>query len=517
MAADDQSAGEPVVVAAEALEVVADRERLRRRWRSRPARTVAREQRCDAVAGEVVDVGRDHRPPAAPHRPRQAAARVGQRERQHAAGRAGRRERGRAPRPARAGARSRRPSRRRRSCRAEAGGLDQSSVRTSRPRRSRAKLEANSLGSTPSRLPAALPRLGEQEADPAAEVEQASRRRLRARFARERAAPSPAGPPPPRRSRSDSASRVGLGELRLGRAFARAACDRSARSGRCRRARCRSWSVVGISPAAERRASSASGAAARRCGTSASAPQTRQRESAPMAAEANEPTALPLGAGVHRRPWALRSSGRQMDDPAKTSPFEDDSVETRRLQARTLELLSVVAPLLQRGGDARRSSTGGSSAALATGSSSSWCSSTTARPTDRRAARRARRAATAAFGSSRLSRNFGHQAALTAGLDHARGDAVVMIDADLQDPPEVIAEMLDALAATAPTSSTRSARSAPARRGSSSSTARWFYRLFARCRAARPASRRRRLPAARPPRARRARTRCASAAASSAG
>jgi glycosyltransferase involved in cell wall biosynthesis len=37
-----------------------------------------------------------------------------------------------------------------------------------------------------------------------------------------------------------------------------------------------------------------------------------------------------------------------------------------------------------------------------------------------------------------LSRTFGHQAALTAGLDHARGDAVVMIDADLQDPPEAI-------------------------------------------------------------------------------
>jgi dolichol-phosphate mannosyltransferase len=42
-----------------------------------------------------------------------------------------------------------------------------------------------------------------------------------------------------------------------------------------------------------------------------------------------------------------------------------------------------------------------------------------------------------------LSRNFGHQMALTAGLDHARGDVVVMLDADLQDPPEVIPRMLD--------------------------------------------------------------------------
>lgn len=42
-----------------------------------------------------------------------------------------------------------------------------------------------------------------------------------------------------------------------------------------------------------------------------------------------------------------------------------------------------------------------------------------------------------------LARNFGHQAALSAGLEHARGDAVVMIDSDLQDPPELIGEMLD--------------------------------------------------------------------------
>jgi dolichol-phosphate mannosyltransferase len=41
-----------------------------------------------------------------------------------------------------------------------------------------------------------------------------------------------------------------------------------------------------------------------------------------------------------------------------------------------------------------------------------------------------------------LARNFGHQAAVTAGLDAARGDAIVVIDADLQDPPEVIAAML---------------------------------------------------------------------------
>ncbi|MCU0857122.1 MAG: glycosyltransferase family 2 protein [Pontiellaceae bacterium] len=42
-----------------------------------------------------------------------------------------------------------------------------------------------------------------------------------------------------------------------------------------------------------------------------------------------------------------------------------------------------------------------------------------------------------------LSRNFGHQIAITAGMDYADADAVVIIDADLQDPPETIADLLD--------------------------------------------------------------------------
>ena len=42
-----------------------------------------------------------------------------------------------------------------------------------------------------------------------------------------------------------------------------------------------------------------------------------------------------------------------------------------------------------------------------------------------------------------LSRNFGKEIALTAGLDHARGEAVVVIDADLQDPPELIPKFIE--------------------------------------------------------------------------
>jgi polyisoprenyl-phosphate glycosyltransferase len=42
----------------------------------------------------------------------------------------------------------------------------------------------------------------------------------------------------------------------------------------------------------------------------------------------------------------------------------------------------------------------------------------------------------------RLSRNFGHQVAITAGMDAAAGEAIVVMDADLQDPPEIIGEMI---------------------------------------------------------------------------
>ena len=55
---------------------------------------------------------------------------------------------------------------------------------------------------------------------------------------------------------------------------------------------------------------------------------------------------------------------------------------------------------------------------------------------------RAARAADPRIRAISLSRNFGKEAALSAGLDHARGQAVVPIDVDLQDPPEVLPEMI---------------------------------------------------------------------------
>ena len=76
-----------------------------------------------------------------------------------------------------------------------------------------------------------------------------------------------------------------------------------------------------------------------------------------------------------------------------------------------------------------------------------------------------------------LSRNFGHQTALTAGLDHARGDAVAMIDADLQDPPELIPEMLDHWRrGTDVVYAVRKRRDGETR--FKLTTARWFYKLF---------------------------------------
>jgi glycosyltransferase involved in cell wall biosynthesis len=78
-----------------------------------------------------------------------------------------------------------------------------------------------------------------------------------------------------------------------------------------------------------------------------------------------------------------------------------------------------------------------------------------------------------------LSRSFGHQAALTAGLEHARGDAVVMLDGDLQDPPEVIPAMLERWREGVQiVYAVREQR--PGETPFKLVTAKWFYRLFRR-------------------------------------
>ncbi|MBC7951440.1 MAG: glycosyltransferase family 2 protein, partial [Rhodospirillaceae bacterium] len=77
-----------------------------------------------------------------------------------------------------------------------------------------------------------------------------------------------------------------------------------------------------------------------------------------------------------------------------------------------------------------------------------------------------------------LSRNFGKELALTAGLQHSTGQAVIMIDADLQHPPELIGEMLDkwrkGFEMVIAVRRSRDDESAFKRAG-----ARAFYRLFA--------------------------------------
>jgi len=78
-----------------------------------------------------------------------------------------------------------------------------------------------------------------------------------------------------------------------------------------------------------------------------------------------------------------------------------------------------------------------------------------------------------------LSRNFGHQTAITAGLDHAAGDVVVMIDSDLQDPPELIPTMVDHWRAGSDVVyATRTDREGESR--FKLSTARWFYQLMSK-------------------------------------
>jgi polyisoprenyl-phosphate glycosyltransferase len=79
----------------------------------------------------------------------------------------------------------------------------------------------------------------------------------------------------------------------------------------------------------------------------------------------------------------------------------------------------------------------------------------------------------------KLSRNFGHQIAITSGLDHASGQAIIVMDADLQDPPEVVLEMIakwrEGYDVVSAERATRHGESRFKR-----ATAEMFYRLMAR-------------------------------------
>jgi glycosyltransferase involved in cell wall biosynthesis len=78
----------------------------------------------------------------------------------------------------------------------------------------------------------------------------------------------------------------------------------------------------------------------------------------------------------------------------------------------------------------------------------------------------------------RLSRNFGHQLALSAGLTQAEGQYILIIDADLQDPPELLPDMLQTLQTTKADVLYAQRRSRPGESAFKKSTASLFYRVL---------------------------------------
>src|SRR5438270_13263560 len=79
-----------------------------------------------------------------------------------------------------------------------------------------------------------------------------------------------------------------------------------------------------------------------------------------------------------------------------------------------------------------------------------------------------------------LSRNHGHQLALTAGLDLCRGDAILIIDADLQDPPELLEPMLATMRESGADVVYGVRRSRAGETAFKRATAHGFYRLLSR-------------------------------------
>ena len=108
------------------------------------------------------------------------------------------------------------------------------------------------------------------------------------------------------------------------------------------------------------------------------------------------------------------------------------------------ELISIVIPVLNEAANLRapgRAADAGARRRSAQ-AAGSWSSSTTARPTTRSRACGRLNAADARIKAISFSRNFGKEIALAAGIRYANGDAVILMDADLQHPPEVLSQFV---------------------------------------------------------------------------
>ena len=142
-------------------------------------------------------------------------------------------------------------------------------------------------------------------------------------------------------------------------------------------------------------------------------------------------------------------------DAAALSPFTTPELEAFSTEAAAVApppapVLSAGGPCVQRGGEPRRRSGPGCVRCSTRSAAASWSSSTTAVPMRPGPASCACPRPTRGSGVCALTRNFGHQAALSAGMAHARGQTVAFLDADLQDPPGAAAGLPRAVASGQP-------------------------------------------------------------------
>jgi glycosyltransferase involved in cell wall biosynthesis len=175
---------------------------------------------------------------------------------------------------------------------------------------------------------------------------------------------------------------------------------------------------------------------------------------------------------------SLRSPPAGARNPqAAADPIHEPLTTINRVADRHLGLLSIVAPMLDEEGTARafcdrvRAALDGLPWELIVVDDGSQDSTPQILAALARADERVKVVS--------LSRNFGHQTAITAGLDHASGDVVVMMDSDLQDPPELVPTMLEHWRAGSDVVyATRTDREGESR--FKLKTADWFYRIMGR-------------------------------------